>query len=147
MGASYRYYLCPLAMKYKYLEFPNRNPNEPSIYRPFLAVRMTSGGKFTDTFCLVDSGADCCMMPAALGRLIGIDIESGAQQEIRGIAHQAAKTYRHFVHITVPRLGSFDTNVAFSTDLRYGILGQEGFFEKFRVIFDRKKLLFEVIDA
>jgi hypothetical protein len=134
-------------MKYKYLEFPNKDPKAPPIYRPFLVVRLTANGKFTNTFCLVDSGADYCMLPASLGLLLGIDVESGIEQEIRGFADQRAKTYRHTIHITVPRLGSFDANVAFSREMRYGILGQEGFFQKFRVIFDRKKTQFEVIDA
>jgi hypothetical protein len=133
-------------MKYSYLGFPNKDPQGSLICRPFLVVRLAHNNQSANTFCLVDSGADVCLMPASIGRLIGIDLESGAEDVIRGIANQQAKTYRHLVHITVPKLASFDTSVAFSHDIKYGILGQEGFFERFRVTFDRKKLQFEVID-
>jgi len=133
-------------MKYSYLGFPSKDKQGPLIYRPFLVVRVSFNKKGIHTFCLVDSGADVCLMPASIGQLIGIDIEAGAEDQIRGIANQPAKTYRHLVHITVPKLASFDASVAFSADIKYGILGQEGFFERFRVIFDRKKQQFEVVD-
>jgi len=118
------------------------------MYRPFLAVVLTYSGKSSGkVFCLVDSGADYCLMPASLGELIGIDIKSGTEREIIGIANQPARTYLHTVTMTVPNLASVDMSVAFSYDLKYGVLGQEDFFKSFRVIFERKRLQFQVLDA
>jgi hypothetical protein len=70
-------------MKYEYVGFPGKDP-KAAVYRPYLVVRVAS--RFTDTFCLIDSGADYCMMPASLGRLIGIDVKSGPEQEIAASA-------------------------------------------------------------
>jgi hypothetical protein len=131
-------------MRYEYVGFPGKDP-KAAIYRPYLVVRAASKEKFTDTFCLIDSGADYCMMPSSLGKLIGIDVKSGPEQEIKGIGAQPVKGYFHPVHITVPKLASFDATVAFCDELKYGVLGQEGFFQKFRVVFDRKTLQFELL--
>jgi hypothetical protein len=77
-------------MKYEYVGFPDKDP-KAAIYRPYLVVRAASNDKFTDTFCLIDSGADYCMMPSSLGKLIGIDVKSGPEQEIKGIGAQSSK--------------------------------------------------------
>jgi hypothetical protein len=77
----------------------------------------------------------------------GIDIESGREGEVSGIGAQPVTVYFHPVHITVLRLASLDVEAAFGYSIRYGILGQSGFFDRFKVIFERQRNVIDIIDT
>lgn len=128
-------------MKFEYLEIPNRKPGKPSARRPYIPIRIVHDNKFQDLMCLVDSGADLCLFPAKIGELIGIDIESGKKEQIGGIAENPIVAYIHSVRLIVRGLSGVDVEAGFteSKGIRAGILGQVGFFDKYKITFERSR--------
>ncbi len=84
---------------------------------------------------IIDSGATRCQFQAAIGRAMGFDIESGEAEETLGI-NGVNRIYMHDISLYLPG-GVVATRAAFSYELPVpGLLGMEGFFEHFQVIFD-----------
>jgi hypothetical protein len=128
-------------MKFDYLEIPSREPGKPSARRPYIPIRILHGNKFQDLMCLVDSGADLCLFPAKIGELLAIDIESGRTEQIGGIAEAPIVAYIHTVRLIVRGLSGVDVEAGFteSKGIRAGILGQIGFFDKYKITFERSR--------
>lgn len=75
------------------------------------------------------------MFPEALASAIGIRLESGKKQQRSGIGG----VQDVWVHPVLLYVGSYilEINAAFAKTLPVaGLLGREGFFEHFKVIFD-----------
>ena len=93
---------------------------------------------------LLDSGADFNIFHADLAEILKMDLSKlkttsfgGIQKGVEGIGYYS-----------VFKLGienfSFDAPIVFSADISpdgYGILGQQGFFDHFKVTFEHKKKL------
>lgn len=128
-------------MKFDFLEIPSRDPNTPSVRRPYIPIRILSGNNFQDLMCLVDSGADLCLFPSKIGEILGIEVESGRRERIGGIAETPIVAYVHPVRLIVRGLSGVDVEAGFtaSSGIRAGILGQIGFFDKYRITFQRSR--------
>ena len=94
---------------------------------------------------LVDSGAAGCVFHGLIGEVIGLDVTSGEELPMSGVTKGNAKQYLHPVIIEIGG-NKIDLVVGFSYDLSFpfGLLGQLGFFEKFRVCFDQPVGDFEI---
>src|SRR3990167_3272093 len=133
-------------MDFKYRKFPvdHNNcpfPNKKSSLRPVIQVDFeTSSGKF-GYLVLIDSGADYCIFHATVGEQLGLDITSGKPLTFFGTSGEPQKAYFH--EITFKIGGHPHTcEVGFSYDmekLAYGLLGQDGFFNKWVVKFEYQK--------
>ena len=113
------------------------------IIRPIISVRLKVKDAVVDYEALVDSGADICLFHADIGELLGIDITKGGPQEILGVGGKASVYYLHRVAVEVGS-SSFEIEAGFMPSvsghvMRYGLVGQRGFFEKFIVKFDLLK--------
>lgn len=94
--------------------------------------------------CLIDSGAGRNLFPAELGILLGIDIESGVPIVHQGIGKDTLKAYTHNISLFVG-IFSFDTEVDFSYEHSFPLLGRYGFFEYFRkVMFNEEEKMVEL---
>jgi hypothetical protein len=97
---------------------------------------------------LIDSGADVCMFEADVGEQIGLEIEKGERQTVRGIVKgQGREYYMHDIEIDIggwPRA----IRAGFMRDISregHGFLGQRGFFDQVKSVkFEKLKGLFEV---
>ena len=120
-------------MKFPYRKYSSTGSAEYPLVK-LLLVNPKTKQVFSDYIGLVDSGASSCVFHALIGEQIGIDIRLGDKLP--------------FVHPITLILGghSFDLDAGFSYDLSmpFGLLGQAGFFEKFRVCFDKSKSEFEI---
>ena len=111
--------------------------------KPLITVNLRHQGKVVNYLALVDSGADFNVFHADLAEILGIDW-SGLKSTIKFGGVKADKT-PCVGHIAMLELGVnnhfFDTvMVVFSYDISndgYGIIGQNGFFNYFDVLFDR----------
>ena len=133
-------------MRFRYTEIPNsQNPAKP-FHRPYLIVRLTHGSKHKDVIALVDSGADLCLFHTDIGRLIGIDVESGQRLVFQGVSGAGAAAYLHRVDVTVRGVSSTSVEVGFTDSMAVGtgLLGQHGFFENFVVAFRMLEKTFDV---
>jgi len=133
-------------MNFKYQKFPvdSKNcpfPNKKSALRPVIQVDFeTPGGNF-GYLVLIDSRADYCIFHAQIGEQLGLDIKSGDPLVFYGTSGEPQKAYFH--EITFKIGGNPHTcKVGFSYDmdkLAYGLLGQDGFFNKWVVKFEYQK--------
>lgn len=110
--------------------------------RPVIPIKLRSGDKEIGYHVLVDSGADVCLFHAEIGETIGIDITKGAKREVFGVGGKASIYYLHKVVIEVGGW-EYEIEAGFLPNVGgrmvpYGIVGQTGFFEFFKVIFDKK---------
>ena len=88
---------------------------------------------------LLDSGADKCLFNNQFGEEIGLDLEKGGEETFSGIEGGQIKAYLHKVHLQIIGDSNKISIVAGFTDAPgvNAILGQEGFFDAFRVKFER----------
>jgi hypothetical protein len=91
---------------------------------------------------LVDSGSDICIFDTQIGEVLGFTFGHHNQKgKARGITGVPQEIYQEKVEIKVG--GQPWTSKAYfmklSKDSRYGVVGQEGFFDLFIVKFDLLK--------
>ena len=103
--------------------------------------------KHKDVIALVDSGADLCLFHSDIGKLIGIDVESGSELAFQGVSGAKATAYLHRVRLTVRDMDSISLDVGFTNLMAVGtgLLGQQGFFEQFQISFNLNEKLFEIL--
>ena len=141
-------------MKFPYEKFPGppirSHPDRKGVLRPTIPVCLVNKqtGAETQYLALIDSGADYCICHASIGEVIGLDIRSGRVMDYWGIGGIKQQAYFHDIVLSVGGW-KFDCYVGFSYDfdggqMPYGVLGQDGFFDKFKVVLDRRKLEIEI---
>jgi hypothetical protein len=133
-------------MRFRYTEIPNhRDPARP-FHRPYLIIRLTNGAKHKDVVSLVDSGADLCLFHSDIGRLIGIDVDSGSQLMFEGVSGAGAIAYLHGVRLSVRGIRGIDLDVGFTDSMAVGtgLFGQQGFFEQLEIGFRLAGHIFEI---
>lgn len=133
-------------MNFKYRKFPvdsNNCPfsNKKSALRPVIQIDFeTPNGNF-GYLVLIDSGADYCIFHSSIGEQLGLDIKSGKPLTFFGTSGEPQRAYFH--KITFKIGGWVHTcKVGFSYDMEtlpYGLLGQDGFFNRWIVKFEYQK--------
>jgi|SRR5437762_699524 len=133
-------------MRFRYTEIRNHQDPTRPFHRPYLIVRLTHGTRHKDVISLVDSGADLCLFHSDIAKLIGIDVETGSELAFQGVSGARAKAYLHRVDLTVRGMNSMNVDVGFTDSMTVGtgLLGQQGFFEQFRINFHLENHVFEV---
>lgn len=133
-------------MKFSYKKFrvpPSEAfPSRKYVFRPIIPVQLSWKGNSVGYEALLDSGADLCIFHAEIAELLGIPVESGKPEQFGGVVGEPAKAFIHTVDLDIGGNISSSIPVAFSRDIApygYGILGHEGLFNLFRVIFDLTK--------
>ncbi len=96
-------------------------------------------------FCLVDSGASDTLLHWEIGKTLGIDIEKGKRHEYAGIGGVVAG-YRHPIKIRLANdTCEFTIECAIMQFPSFdGLLGQRGFFDNYKVVFEKYKKIFEI---
>jgi hypothetical protein len=86
---------------------------------------------------VVDSGSPFCLFHSDIGRALGIPIEEGGRDTLKGIAKDASSdAYFHEMQLklvadTIPIIGGFIEDLPVAA-----ILGRNGFFDNFVITFD-----------
>lgn len=133
-------------MNFCYRKFPfdprnNPFPNKKSALRPVIQIDFETRNGNLGYLVLIDSGADYCIFHAQVGEQLGIEVESGTKLTFFGTSGAPQVAYFHEVTFKVG--GHAHTcQVGFSYEmnqLAYGILGQDGFFNKWTVKFEHHK--------
>lgn len=122
-------------MKFRYTHYGG-------VSRPVIPVVLKNKDQEIGYHVLVDSGADICLFHAEIGEAIGIDIIRGTAREVFGVGGKVSVYYQHRVIIDVGGL-AYEIEAGFLPTIGgrivpYGIVGQKGFFEFFKVIFDQQ---------
>ena len=88
---------------------------------------------------LIDSGATVSVLPASDAEMLGIQLTKGAKTIIRGLGATDFFGYRHMITCM---LGVYTISlpvVFIDHPATLRILGREGLFDKFLILFDEKK--------
>ncbi len=96
-------------------------------------------------FCLIDSGASDILITTEIALALGIEIERGESRVYGGIGGEI-KGYVHLVHIRVMNdKHEFAVQCGVLPLPTYdGLLGQRGFFDNYKVTFEKYKKVFEI---
>ncbi len=136
-------------MKFKYrqvaVDSSEAYPKRKFLLRPIIPISLKYKNKGVRFEALIDSGADYTVFPGGLGRMLGLNIESGKKDYITGVSGDTITIYFHQNIIEVGGL-PFEIFAGFADGMNqsHGILGQNGFFENFKVKFDLGKKEVEV---
>jgi hypothetical protein len=121
---------------FKYQTIGNSN-----LPRPFIPLTLRYHNRSLKIKALVDSGADFCMFDGELLHLLAPDVNLKSLEKISlgGIGGTATGYITHLeigvgtTFFSVPAVFSFE----FSPDEFGGLAGQLGFFDTFKIRFDR----------
>jgi len=131
------------------LRFPYRRiiKRGRTVYQPRIPLLLIYREKEIPIWPLVDSGAGTTIFRWKLGSELGVDVASGERKQIRGIGGSGVAFY-HPVELSLTDGASsvrYTTRVGFTRMLGSlglsGLLGQIGFFDRFRVTFDYPRLV------
>lgn len=117
--------------------------------RPYLEISIInehSQNKFISLPCLVDTGADICMLPADYAKTLGHDLKSVDPIVFSGIGGDATG-YKHsnLVEVKGKRF-KCDFIFSESDNIENGILGHRDFFLNLIVVFNSKAGYFSLYE-
>ncbi|MBU1031878.1 retropepsin-like domain-containing protein [Patescibacteria group bacterium] len=121
-------------MKFRYKKYG------PGVLRPVIPIEVIKNDLEVPYEVLIDSGADLCIFDAHIAEILGIDVVKGERREVSGLTGFPEFYYLHDISIKVGGL-KYKVKVGFMSmrGNAYGIVGQNGFFDKFVVKFDLQK--------
>lgn len=114
--------------------------------RPVLSLALQNGQNRLSCYGIVDSGADYCLFPRSFMQPLGLDPLTAPLDTTAGVGSTNLPT--HFCNVVID-LGviQFPVYAGFTTgmdSLGIGLLGQAGFFERFKIAFDYANKLFTI---
>lgn len=116
-----------------------------NFWKPIVPINLKHNKKELKYVALLDSGADINIFHSDIAQVLSIDLNALCQKSFSGIKKEA----RGIMYMAIIEIGiddyTFNAPVYFSPDISpdgYGIVGQNGFFDKFKVTFnfDQKKI-------
>lgn len=122
-------------------------PNGHIGKRPLLRLDLVNGTARQTCYAIADSGADHCTFPLSFALQPGFDPLTRVASNTAGVGNGAVPTFYWPVIIDFPGVISFEVYAGFTSGLEnvgLGLLGQAGFFDKFKVVFDHTAGLFHV---
>jgi len=133
-------------MKFPYIKTPSADPRKKWVSRPMIQVALFGPRGNLTIWALIDSGADKCLFNSALGKEIGLDLEKGEKENFNGIEGEQIVAHMHRIQLQVIGIDEKIEVVAGFTDAKgvFAILGQEGFFDAFRIKFERDHNIIEI---
>jgi len=140
---------------YPYVAVPlpanEAHPNGTIAYRPLTSATITAAsGESIRCLVLPDSGADACLFPLSLAILLKLDVLKLPKALTGGVGSQANVTYYDTITIDLGNGIVFSSYAGFTQGMDpvgFGLLGQSGFFDQYRVEFSHKQKIFIVESA
>lgn len=133
-------------MKFPYVKVPREDPREKWVSRPLIPIFLFGPKSKILTYALIDSGADLSLFSAELAKEIGLDLEKGIKTLFSGIEGGQVVAYLHKIKVQIMGMTEMLEIFAGFTYAKgvTAILGQEGFFDAFKIKFDRRHNTIEI---
>ena len=107
----------------------------------------SDSGKAIPVIFLVDSGATATLLPLTDAEALGIELTSGEKISIRGISGDALAGYRHRSTLDLEGFLLQEVPITFASRSDVPrVLGREGVFERFGILFDEAKRRLGLLD-
>ena len=113
-------------------------PNRQMVFRPVIDIRLLWNSQSAQYRVLIDSGADYCVFHSEIADVLGISLKKGKKMTFYGTGGTPQIAYFHNIQIEIGGW-PMDLYCGFSSDMKslpYGLLGQTGFFDHFKIEFD-----------
>ena len=124
------------------------HPQGSIAHRPLAFASITaSNGRSTRCIVMPDSGADACLFPLSLAIHLHLDILSLPKGITGGVGSSANTTYWDTISVDLGHGIAFSVYTGFTQgmdQMGLGLLGQDGFFEHFRVEFLLSEKIFTI---
>ncbi len=133
-------------MKYRYTSFFPPDRTLKFIKKSIVSIEVF-GPKDSKNFdALVDSGADCSLFNIQVAEVLGIDLSNARPARFTGISGQIDGYRLEKIKIKVDGLNkSVEIPVCFIKSPTVSLLlGQEGFFDQYRIRFEKDHDTFEI---
>jgi hypothetical protein len=133
-------------MKFQYTTTLAPNTKGKLAKRPLVELELMGKDRTINAFGLIDSGADTTLMNMEYARELGIDLTNAQKKEFLGIGNARVASFVAPVDMKVKHFDAvLTTPVAFTDSPAVDILlGQEEFFECFRIKFEKDHDTFEL---
>lgn len=110
-----------------------------------MPVVLASSSRELNTVAIIDSDADDIMFPASYAARLGLDLQRGAYYQFGGAGSGGQSAWFFEITLKIMPVVSYTAYIGFTPALESvgcGLLGQNGFFDKFKVDFDLATGLF-----
>jgi len=133
-------------MNFPYLKIPTNDPKRKWIVRPIIQVILIGPQKSVIVDALIDSGADKCLFNSELAKELGLILENGEAEYFGGIEGGKIKCFVHKIQLQILGLDKkIEVSAGFIENLKVSaILGQEGFFDGFKIKFEKDHNCIEI---
>ena len=126
-------------MKFQYTSTTSTSTKGKLTKRPIVELQLIGKTETLNVLGLIDSGADTTLMNIAYAKVLGIDIGKSEKKEFLGIGDSRVTTFISSVtmkvkHFDIPMTSTVAFTDSPSVDV---LLGQEDFFECFRIKFEK----------
>ena len=133
-------------MKFQYTATTSTNTQGRLTKRPIIELELMGKTETLTVLGLIDSGADTTLMNIEYAKVLGIDLGKAVKKEFLGIRDARVTT---FISSVTMKVKHFDTPiitpVAFTDSPSVDVLlGQEDFFECFRIKFEKDHDTFDL---
>ena len=133
-------------MKFPYFKLPSFDPKLKWTARPYIPIRLIGPDGIWEGYGLIDSGADRSLFNTQIAEKIGLDLNEVITEDFGGIEGGVIKAKLHKVKLQVIGMDS-DVEIIAGFVSSGGvavILGQDGFFDAFRIKFERGRGIIEI---
>lgn len=132
-------------MNVRYRKIDDETRPEGCWFYPLLQVFIRSGVNMRPTLALVDSGSSDCVFSASFGEVLGIDVPAGQPHQFHAFDLNPVRGFVHKVQLQVTGFDHWiELNAVFIESEVLPILGQQGFFESYQIVFERFKRQFQI---
>lgn len=133
-------------MKFPYLKLPSFDPNLKWAARPYIPIKIIGSKGFWEGYALIDSGADRSLFNIQIAEKIGLDLTSGQVENFGGIEGGNLKASLQKIKVQIIGMGEeIEIMAGFVNSSGVAaILGQDGFFDNFRIKFERDHGIIEI---
>jgi hypothetical protein len=122
-------------------------PTGRTARRPILQLALLNGTSRLSCYAIVDSGADDCLFPRSFMQPLGLDPLTIPIEQTRGVGSTSIPTQYAKLAIHIPGIVEFAVYAGFTSGMDpmgFGLLGQTGFFERFKVAFDYSSRVYTI---
>jgi hypothetical protein len=118
--------------------FPLGNFEGFTVKEPFIDVVLSHNGRYFPQLSMIDSGAYITMVSDDMRGIFGIDASACKKVNVGGIVGERVEGFLHNMTMSVDKFDeSIKVPVVFVPGLKTNmLLGQIGFFEKFKIRFE-----------
>jgi len=143
-------------MKFKYTipasgdGMPLSDSRGKMVKRPLLQVVFKGKDeKEINSFAVIDSGADTTTLNIQYAKFLGIDLDKNKTRKIMGVGQGTISVYQGILPFKIKEMGIEMKIPAWFVDSQNVdiLLGQEVFFDKFKIKFEKDHNIFELVEV